>query len=136
MDAPAGVVAEVLRDDIDVGSTESRTREQGAPADEVLTLIVERLVEAVDPERLILFGSRAKSQARPQSDYDILIIKSEPDPARRRTGRLYRILWGIPAPVDLLWFTPEEIEEWSDVPQHVTAQAMRTGLVVYEVRPV
>ncbi len=100
--------------------------------DPVLREIIARLVSGIDPEKLILFGSRAAGRARADSDYDILIVKSEPNPALRRTGPLYRKLWGIPRAVDLLWFTPEEIEDWSSVRQHVATQAVRNGLVVYE----
>jgi len=101
-------------------------------ADPVLRQIAARLVAAVDPDKLILFGSRVSGSHRPDSDYDILIVKEEPDPARRRTGPLYHRLRGIPAPVDLLWFTPQEVEEWSGVRQHVVTQAVRNGLVIYE----
>jgi predicted nucleotidyltransferase len=102
--------------------------------DSTLHEIVARLVKAVDPEKLILFGSRARGGAAPSSDYDIMIVKSEPDPASRRTGPLYRHLWGIPGSVDLLWFTPQEIDDWSRVRQHVATQAVRNGVVVYEKR--
>ncbi len=100
--------------------------------DATLGEIVDRLVKAVDPEKIILFGSRATGRAAPESDYDLMIVKAEPDPACRRTGPLYGKLWGIPRGVDLLWFTPEEIEQWSQVPQHVATQAIRQGRVVYE----
>ena len=100
--------------------------------DPVLREIVSRLVRAIDPEKLILFGSRARGVGGPGSDYDILIVKGEPDPALRRTGPLYRVLRGVASPVDLLWFTPQEVEEWSGVRQHVTSQAIRSGVVVYE----
>lgn len=100
--------------------------------DPALGEIVARLVSAVDPEKLILFGSRAAGRGGPESDYDILIVKAEPNPALRRTGPLYRKLWGIPKPVDLLWFTPEEIEDWSQVRQHVATQAVQNGVVLYE----
>ncbi|MEK7407935.1 MAG: nucleotidyltransferase domain-containing protein [Acidobacteriota bacterium] len=103
--------------------------------DATLRQIVDRLVRAVDPEKLILFGSRGTGGARPDSDYDILIVKREPDPRRRRTGPLYQHLWGVPKPVDLLWFTPEEIEAWSEVRQHVATQAVRRGVVLYEKKP-
>jgi uncharacterized protein len=103
-----------------------------ATEDATLREIVARLIQAVDPERIILFGSRASGLARSDSDYDLMIVKAEPDPSRRRTGKLYHCLWGIPNSVDLLWFTPEEIEQWSDVPQHVATQASRRGVVVYE----
>lgn len=102
--------------------------------DTILQEIVRRLVRALDPDKLILFGSRAGQGGGAYSDYDILIVKAEPDPAKRRTGPLYGLLWGIPKPVDLLWFTPEEIEEWSPVRQHVATQAVRRGIVIYERR--
>jgi predicted nucleotidyltransferase len=100
--------------------------------DATLSEIVARLVAAVAPEKIILFGSRATGVAREDSDYDLLLVKAEPDPSRRRTGRLYQLLWGIPNPVDLLWFTPDEVEQWAEVPQHVATQAVRRGVVVYE----
>jgi predicted nucleotidyltransferase len=102
--------------------------------DATLREIVARLVRAVDPDKLVLFGSRAAGCERPGSDYDVLIVKAEPDPRRRRTGPLYHHLWGIPGAVDLLWFTPEEIDEWSQVRQHVATRALRDGVVVYEKR--
>lgn len=49
--------------------------------DSTLREIVPRLVDAVDPEKLILFGSRATGGGDPDSNYDILIVKAEPDPA-------------------------------------------------------
>jgi len=74
----------------------------------------------VDPDKLVLFGSRAAGRGRPGSDYDMLIVKAEPDPRQRRTGPLYQYLWGIPGAVDL------------QVQQHVATQALRDGVVVYE----
>ncbi len=62
----------------------------------------------------------------------MLVVKAEPDPGQRRTGPLYQHLWRIPGAVDLLWFTPDEIDEWSQVRQHVATQALREGVVVYE----
>ncbi|MCX6638822.1 MAG: nucleotidyltransferase domain-containing protein [Acidobacteria bacterium] len=102
--------------------------------DATLREIVARLVRAVDPDKLVLFGSRAAGRGRLDSDYDVLIVKAESDPRQRRTGPLYRHLWGIPGAVDLLWFTPEEIDEWSQVRQHVATRALRDGVVVYEKR--
>jgi predicted nucleotidyltransferase len=125
-------VAEVKIHHCDTEGTEKALKTVERPADPVLSEIVARLVSAIDPEKLILFGSRTKGTGGPDNDYDILIVKGEPDPARRRTGPLYRKLWGIPNAVDLLWYTPQEVEEWAEVRQHVATQAVGHGVVVYE----
>ncbi len=93
-----------------------------------------RLVESIQPERLILFGSRVAGLAKPQSDYDLLIMKPSREPPHRRLARARRALRSVGASVDLLWYTPEEVEEWADIVTHVTTQALRLGRVVYEKR--
>ncbi len=80
------------------------------PDDPVLAEIVRRLVEAYQPERIYLFGSRARGEAGPDSDYDLLIVVPDDAPAERREGGLaYRVLWGVGAAVDAVvcrssWF--------------------------------
>ena len=73
--------------------------------------VVRRLVDAIDPDRIILFGSRARGDARPDSDFDLLLIKRSDDPPHRRVIPAYRALSGLGIPKDLLWRTPQEIQE-------------------------
>lgn len=101
--------------------------------DEVtLEEIVRRLVEAVDPDRIIMFGSRARGDARPDSDLDLLIVKDSAEPRHRRAIPAYLSLRGLAIPTDIIWRTSAEIAEWSQVPNHVTTRAMREGKVLYE----
>lgn len=100
----------------------------------VLDEIVRRLVEAVDPDRIILFGSRARGDPRPDSDVDLLIVKDSPEPPGRRDVRAYRALMGIGVPKDVLWYTRQEVEEWAGVRNHVVSRALREGKVLYERR--
>ena len=103
------------------------------PVDEnVLEEIVHKLVEAVDPDRIILFGSRARGDSRPDSDVDLLIVKDSDQPTHRRTIPAYRALTGLGVPKDIIWRTPAEVEEWSAVPNYVTTRAIREGKVLYE----
>lgn len=97
-----------------------------------LAEIVRRLVEAVDPDKIILFGSRARGDFAGHSDVDLLIVKSSREPRHRRAGQAYNALSGIGVPKDILWYTPEEIEEWSDVKYHVATRATQEGRVLYE----
>ncbi len=51
--------------------------------DEVLDAMVRAIVDAVDPEQVWLFGSRARGQAGPESDVDLLVVEREPFVAGR-----------------------------------------------------
>ena len=94
--------------------------------------LVRRLAEAVQPERIILFGSHARGDAGPDSDVDLLVIAPSELPPWQRTPPLYRLLAGAGLPKDLLWYTPEEVAEWQGVRTHFLTRVLREGQVVYE----
>ena len=102
--------------------------------DAVLADIVRCLVDAIDPDRIILFGSRARGDHRPDSDVDLIVIKASDDPPGRRDVRAYRALSRLPIPKDVLWYTPEEVKDWAEVRNHVISRALREGKVLYEKR--
>ena len=99
-------------------------------SDDLLTEIIRRAVEVAQPEKIILFGSRARGGARPDSDVDLLVIKSTP---HRRTlaMAIYRRLAGVGCPVDVIVVTPEDIARYGHVPHMVIEPALREGKVVY-----
>ncbi|MDA0738021.1 MAG: nucleotidyltransferase domain-containing protein [Nitrospirae bacterium] len=98
----------------------------------VLEDMVQRLVDAIDPDRIILFGSRARGDMHSDSDVDLLVIKPSSDPPHRRVVAAYRALAGLCVPKDILWRTPDEVEEWREVRNYVTTRAIREGKVLYE----
>jgi predicted nucleotidyltransferase len=100
--------------------------------DGLLSEIVRRIVEAVDPDRLILFGSRARGDHGPDSDFDLLLVKESSQPKYRRAVPAHRSLTGIDASVDIVWRTPAEVAEWSAVRSHVIGTAMEEGILLYE----
>ena len=93
--------------------------------------IIRRVVEAADPERIILFGSAARGEMGPRSDIDLLVVK---DGVHRRelAGRIYRKLVGVGAAVDVIVVTPEDLERYSDSHALIVKPALREGSVVYE----
>jgi predicted nucleotidyltransferase len=101
-------------------------------SDPLLAEVVARIRDAVQPERVILFGSRARDEAHVESDYDFLIIKESDQPRYRRSGPLYTALADLPVEVGLVVYTPEEVQEWSAVPEAFVTTALREGLVLYE----
>ena len=102
---------------------------------EILQEIVQRLVLAAQPEQIILFGSRARDQARDDSDVDLLVIESEPfDRQRsriREIGRLESAIGRLSLATDLLVYSHDEVERWRDSPRHVIGRALREGRVLY-----
>lgn len=104
--------------------------------EDVLERMVETIVEAVQPEAVVLFGSHARSDAGPYSDVDLLIVESRPfgkgRSRRKEMARLWRLLASFPVPKDILVYSKEEVEQWRDSLNHVLGRAMREGRVLYE----
>lgn len=96
--------------------------------------IVRRIVRLADPEKIVLFGSRARGDNRPSSDLDLLVIAESDEPRHIRPRQLYLELAQLPLDidVDVLVYTPSEVWEWSGVPQAFVTTAIREGKVLYE----
>ena len=92
--------------------------------------IVRRIVEAVEPEKIILFGSAARGDASSHSDLDLLVIKEGAD-HWQAARRIYRRLAGVRAAVDAVVVTPQDVERYGDSQALVIAPALREGKVVY-----
>jgi predicted nucleotidyltransferase len=93
---------------------------------------VSRIVEAADPERVILFGSAARGDDSLSSDLDFLVVKDGKYDYHRTIAALYRAVAKVDREVDLVLVTPAEVERYRNSPSVVICPAMREGKVVYE----
>jgi predicted nucleotidyltransferase len=98
----------------------------------ILNGIVRRICKVGRPQKVVLFGSRARGTGRPDSDYDILVIQRSDQPRYRRSGPFYAALADLPAEVEVIVYTPEEVQDWRQVPQAFISTAIREGQVLYE----
>ena len=97
----------------------------------LLDAAVARIVAVAQPDRVILFGSAARGSAGPYSDLDFLVIKRG-IPSRRQVAQaIYRALVGIPASIDVVVVTPEDVEALKDGVATIIGPAMREGREVY-----
>lgn len=97
----------------------------------VLEEIVASIVRAVEPDRIILFGSRLNPPVDPSTDYDILVLKRGVANRRRAAQQIYLELSHIPAPVDIIVEDLDTIEEHRQSTGFVYYDALR-GRVLYE----
>lgn len=100
--------------------------------DEILQEIVNRIIAAVDPDKVILFGSYACGKPKRESDLDILVIKKTDLPRYKRSIPVYDALRGLTIPKDIVVYTPEEVKDWENVPQSFVTSVMRRGRALYE----
>jgi predicted nucleotidyltransferase len=97
----------------------------------LLDEIVRRIAEHTHPEKIVLFGSHSRGSAGEGSDIDLLIVKRLDQPGSKRFLGIRRRLRGMKVPMDIVVYTPEEIERWRDVPGSLVHEALATGRTVY-----
>lgn len=81
----------------------------------VLREVVQNILRAGRPQKIILFGSRARGQDSPESDYDLLVIENSTEPRHRQAAPYRRALKNLGVAKDILVWTPAEIAEWQNV---------------------
>src|SRR4051794_33234202 len=85
-------------------------------AQETILAEVARRLSVIHPRLVMLFGSRATGRARPDSDYDVLVVVDFAGPGSR-SAPVRRLLRGLGVPFDLIVYTPEEWSAWRAHPQ-------------------
>jgi len=100
--------------------------------DPMLAEMVRRLVQALRPDSIYLFGSRARGDHDPDSDYDLLVVVPESDlPGYKRDQIAYRALYGVGAPKDVIVLTRAEFERKLSVVCSLPATVVREGRLVH-----
>jgi len=105
---------------------ESKTR------DPRLGEVLARLIEAYHPEAIYLFGSYARGDMGPDSDYDIIVVVSDDAPPERRRSRLaYERLWGTGIAADILVWTRTRFDNRLRLSAALPATVIREGKLLY-----
>jgi predicted nucleotidyltransferase len=97
-----------------------------------ITRIIEKIVERIQPDKIIMFGSYAKGKETQKSDLDLFIIKETHLPMRQRNVEIKPIVANLIINVDLHVYTAEEIREYGAEQYSFIHSILKTGRVVYE----
>lgn len=103
-----------------------------ATPDRVLEEMTRRIVDRFRPEKVVLFGSRARGDSRPDSDYDLLVILKTCPSRRRLAVDLRSELADMPAGKDILVADSAEVDADSSRCPIIIRSALREGQILYE----
>ena len=96
--------------------------------------VATQLGVASNAESVILFGSHARGNAWEESDVDFLIIAESDLPRFKRSRDLYKHLSPYPFAMDLIVYTPKEIEKEKQTSISFVSRILQEGEVVYDRR--
>ena len=93
--------------------------------------LADRIVERLDPERIILFGSHARGDAGPDSDVDLLVVMPVSDSKRQMQLDIRALLHGVRMAKDIIVSRPEDFQWRKDVVGTIEYPAAKLGKVLY-----
>jgi len=93
--------------------------------------VARRIGKQTEAQAVILFGSHARDQAGTHSDVDLLVIAESDLPRHKRSRQLHLMFKPYPFPMDILVYTPREIEKESKFKLSFISRVLREGKRLY-----
>ncbi len=93
--------------------------------------VAKTMAIATGAERVILFGSYARGEATEHSDVDLMIIAKSDLPRFKRSRELYKLLRPHPFAMDIIVYTPQEIERDKKTKVSFVSTVLKEGETLY-----
>lgn len=93
--------------------------------------VAKRIGTTINAKSIILFGSYARGVANENSDVDLMVIADSNLPRFKRSRKIYKVLNPYPFAMDLLVYTPFEIEKGKKSPISFVSRVLREGKKIY-----
>ncbi|MGH2558855.1 MAG: nucleotidyltransferase domain-containing protein [Thermomicrobiales bacterium] len=107
-------------------------RDGALDSDPILSEIVRRVVDALRPDRIYLFGSKARGDEGPDSDYDLMVVVPHADePGYRLAQQAHSLIWGIGTSADILVWSREAFDSRLHLKASLPATVAREGRLLY-----
>jgi predicted nucleotidyltransferase len=114
-------------------TVQEQIEKSGAPVPgDLLEEAVRRIVQAADPDKIVLFGSAARGAMGPHSDLDLLVIKGGQYDYHRVITDIYSALAEVEPATEVVLATPEQVDRYRDSFCLVFYPALREGKTLYE----
>lgn len=104
-------------------------------SDAIIDQVVQKIVDHINPLQVILFGSYARGMPAADSDLDLFVVVESSLPRHKRSAKIRLLFSPAPCPMDILVYTPQEVESCSGVVNHIVTDVMTTGKILYERSP-
>lgn len=103
------------------------------PDQNIIKKIITSIRKVLDPDKVILFGSQATGKARPESDYDFLVIKAGIKDEIGIAQDIYECLLEMDEDLalDIVVASAETVEKYRNSAGSIIKPAMKEGVVVY-----
>lgn len=106
-------------------------KESDTTNNQILDELIRRILQVVQPKRLILFGSAARGEINPESDLDVLVVMPDGIHRRRTAQTIYRRLTGLGVAKDIIVVTETDVKEHGENTSLVLYPALREGKGLY-----
>ena len=93
--------------------------------------VARKIAEQSEAKAVILFGSHARGQAGKDSDVDLLVIAESDLPRHKRSRQLHLMFKPYPFAMDILVYTPGEVEKERQFKLSFISRVLREGRRLY-----
>ncbi len=101
------------------------------PDPTIVNELVQSIVQTVRPLRIILFGSAARGEMKPDSDLDVMVVMPDGTHQRQTAQAIYQNLIGLGVPVDVVVATEKDLHQYGDNFSLVYYPALKEGKEIY-----
>jgi predicted nucleotidyltransferase len=98
---------------------------------EAIDQVVQQIVEEFKPQKIILFGSYARGNPRPESDVDLLVVMETQDKKRKQALEIRHRL-GVMFGLDLVVYTSKQLKKRVEMGDWFLRDVLKEGKVLYE----